>query len=285
MKKKNKALLITGCAAAVLTAFSLVACDHRMVTENYTIKTAKVSAGIRIVFITDLHNSLYGKGQQKLINAVEEANPDIIIFGGDIADKTQRDYPKNSYIIAKYLGEKYPCFYSMGNHEYARGDSELIKKQLGEYGIKVLEGSGEVIKVNGQEIEVCGIFDPYTYFECDGEYISQLDAVTAKEYSTRYRILTAHFPEDIDQYVKGGFDLVLSGHAHGGQVRLPLILEGGLYSPGQGFFPKYANGMYIHGDTVQIVSRGLWKPSTVIAVPRVFNRPELTIADIIPIEN
>ena len=95
------------------------------------------------------------------------------------------------------------------------------------------------------------------------------------------RLLIAHFPEQIDEYLKGNFDIVLSGHAHGGQWRIPGLIDG-VYAPGQGLFPKYTSGVYMHGDTAHIVSRGLWKPSTLIAVPRVFNRPELVIIDIKP---
>ncbi|MBE6880911.1 MAG: phosphohydrolase [Ruminococcaceae bacterium] len=252
-----------------------------MTTATYRLSTSKLQTPVRIVFISDLHNSLFGKNQSELIAEVEKADPDIVVIGGDIADKTQDYYPENSYILAEYLGKRYPCYYSMGNHEYSRGDSSLIKQRLQNYGIKVLQGSGEVLTVNNEEIEVCGIFDANAYFEKDGEYVNELQAVTAEEGTDRYRVLIAHFPEDVEEYLKGNFDLILSGHAHGGQWRIPGILNG-LYAPGQGFFPKYAGGLYQHGDTWQIVSRGLWKPSTVIAIPRVFNRPEFVIADIVP---
>ena len=105
------------------------------------------------------------------------------------------------------------------------------------------------------------------------------DAVTSEKDSKRTRILIAHFPEQIDEYLKGNFDIVLSGHAHGGQWRIPGLIDG-VFAPGQGVFPKYTAGVYMHGDTAHIVSRGLWKPSTLIAIPRIFNRPELVFVDI-----
>ncbi len=281
LTKKMKKGIIAGCALTAGIVFSVVACDMSMTTATYRLSTSKLQTPIRIVFISDLHNSLFGKSQSELIAEVEKADPDIVVIGGDIADKTQDYYPENSYILAEYLGKRYPCYYSMGNHEYSRGDSSLIKQRLQSYGIKVLQGSGEVLTVNNEEIEVCGIFDANAYFEKDGEYVNELQAVTAEEGTDRYRVLIAHFPEDVEEYLKGNFDLILSGHAHGGQWRIPGILNG-LYAPGQGFFPKYAGGLYQHGDTWQIVSRGLWKPSTVIAIPRVFNRPEFVIADIVP---
>ena len=147
-------------------------------------------------------------------------------------------------------------------------------------GVCALEGSGEVISVNDNEIEICGIYDAYTYDEQNGELVNQLEAVTSSD-DERLRLLIAHFPEQIDEYLKGNFDIVLSGHAHGGQWRIPGLIDG-VYAPGQGLFPKYTSGVYMHGDTAHIVSRGLWKPSTLIAVPRVFNRPELVIIDIKP---
>lgn len=278
---KVKKGIIAGCALTVGVVLSVVACDTRITTANYSISTKKLNAPIRIVFISDLHNSLFGEGQSQIIDIVEKAKPDIVVIGGDIADKTQSHYPENAYILAQYLGKRYPCYYSMGNHEYSRGDSALIKQKLAGYGIKVLEGSGETLIVNGEEIEICGIFDANGYFEKDGELINELQAVTAEKDADRYRVLISHFPEDVETCLTGNFDLILSGHAHGGQWRIPGITEG-IYAPGQGFFPKYVGGLYQHGETWQLVSRGLWKPSTAIAIPRVFNRPELDIVDITP---
>ena len=264
----------------VALAVGAVACDTRLETTGYTVKSDKLKSAVRIVFVSDLHNSLYGQGQSQLIEAIDAASPDIIVFGGDLADKTQDFLPGNSYLLAEYLAGRYPCFYSIGNHEYARGDSARVKRHMSQLGVTVLEGSGEVIRVNDNEIEICGIYDAYTYDEQNGELVNQLEAVTSDD-SERLRLLIAHFPEQIEEYLKGNFDIVLSGHAHGGQWRIPGLVHG-VYAPGQGFFPKYTAGVYMHGDTAHIVSRGLWKPSTPIAVPRVFNRPELVIVDIEP---
>ncbi|MCH5324559.1 MAG: metallophosphoesterase [Eubacterium sp.] len=254
----------------------------RLTSVKYEVGSPKVSGKITIAFISDLHNSLFGKNQSELIAAVENMSPDIVIFGGDLADKTQDLQPEYSFILVRDLAAKYPCYYTIGNHESWRGDSKRIKRQMEEMGVTVLEGNGDVININGTEIEICGIYDAYTadYDEQSGEFIGQLEAVTDTD-SDRYRILLAHFPEQIEEYMTGGFDLVLSGHAHGGQWAIPGLING-VYAPGQGFFPKYAGGMYPHGDTVHIVSRGLWKPSDLLAIPRLFIRPELveiTISD------
>lgn len=251
----------------------------RLQTTTYEIKSGKVSSPVRIAFVSDLHNSLFGKSQSELKNAIDGAKPDIVVFGGDLADKTQDDLPENSYILVKYLVKRYPCFYTIGNHENARGDSARIKQQMSDFGVTVLEGNGTVININGNETEICGIYDAHTYDEVNGELVNQLDAVSSEKDSKRTRILIAHFPEQIDEYLKGNFDIVLSGHAHGGQWRIPGLIDG-VFAPGQGVFPKYTAGVYMHGDTAHIVSRGLWKPSTLIAIPRIFNRPELVFVDI-----
>ena len=198
----------------------------RLQTTTYEIKSGKVSSPVRIAFVSDLHNSLFGKNQSELKNAIDGAKPDIVIFGGDLADKTQDDLPENSYILVKYLVKRYPCFYTIGNHENARGDSTRIKQQMSDFGVTVLEGNGTVININGNETEICGIYDAHTYDEVNGELVNQLDAVASEKDSKRTRILIAHFPEQIDEYLKGNFDIVLSGHAHGGQWRIPGLIDG-----------------------------------------------------------
>ena len=166
----------------------------RLQTTAYEIKSGKVSSPVRIAFVSDLHNSLFGKEQSELKNAIDGAKPDIVVFGGDLADKTQDDLPENSYILVKYLVKRYPCFYTIGNHENARGDSARIKQQMSDFGVTVLEGNGTVININGNETEICGIYDAHTYDEVNGELVNQLDAVTSEKDSKRTRILIAHFP-------------------------------------------------------------------------------------------
>lgn len=142
-------------------------------------------------------------------------------------------------------------------------------------GATVLAGDGRTIDVRGQRLSICGVTDP------DGErYVhapdvqTQLAHAKAAAENGTYAVLLAHRPELMAEYAATGFDLVVSGHAHGGQVRLPGLLNG-LYAPDQGFLPAYAGGAYRVGDTTLIVSRGLAREST--RLPRVFNRPELVI--------
>ncbi len=275
---KRAAAICAFAAGCVLTAAAL---DTRLTVQKYTVASPKIKSNINIAFISDLHNSPFGKEQCELIDAVKSLKPNIVIFGGDLADKTQDIQPENSFTLVKELVKSYPCYYTIGNHESNRGDSARIKHTMSELGVTVLEGNTADIEINGTPLEIAGIYDAHTsdYDEQRG-FVNQLAEVTDTD-SENYRILIAHFPEQIEEYLSGGFDMVLSGHAHGGQWRIPGLING-VFAPGQGLFPKYAGGLYMHGDTAHIVSRGLWKPSSPIAVPRIFIRPELVKIELIP---
>ena len=132
------------------------------------------------------------------------------------------------------------------------------------------------IKGEKRKIRISGIIDNTAY----GEKASQLEEVIAAVDDDYYNILLSHQPEQIDSLLEGKFDLILSGHAHGGQWRIPKILDQGLYAPDQGIFPDYTTGMYVYGDTVHIISTGLAKPLRMIFIPRIFNRPEFSVINI-----
>lgn len=281
MKKiTNKKKVIVGCiAVAAAVAACTVVCDCRLQISEYTVLSDKLSGNVRIVFLSDLHDSLYGHDQLQLINEIENTiQPDIVIFGGDIADEIKGGVPYNSYTLARKLVQNYPCFYSPGNHEYNRGDIEKIKQTMSDIGVTVLEGDYSEIEVNGNKLHIGGIYSSDYIVEKDGEMLYQLEAAADGDKDC-YRILLCHFPEDIDDNLPGDFDLILSGHAHGGQWRLPFANEG-LFAPGQGLFPKYTNGIYNFGKTKMLVSRGLWKPHISMPLPRIFNRPEAVVINL-----
>ena len=165
-----------------------------------------------------------------------------------------------------------------GNHEYWSHDFGSILQLFRSYGIIILNGSYNTVEINGQRLNICGITDPDAAIYTDtANTQTQLEALKHAHDNGLYTILLAHRPEKIETYLSYGFDLVLSGHAHGGQWRLPGLING-LYAPHQGFFPKYAGGEYRFDNTIMIVSRGLAREST--RVPRIFNRPELVIIDL-----
>lgn len=270
--KKRKRITILISAAIILICFCFAALYSGLTVRKYTVKTDKLDGALRIVLITDLHSVYYGKGQNKLIAGIDRQRPDIVLLAGDIADDGN---PHDGTIdLLKGIAGKYPCYYVSGNHEFWSGEIDNIKEMFRSCGVRVLEGENETVEINGQDVNICGIDDPEIGEEA---FAAQIGGALKTADNGKYTILLAHRPERIEQYLEYGCDLILSGHTHGGQWRIPLILNG-LVAPDQGFFPKYGGGRYELGDTVMIVSRGLQKN----ILPRVFNPPELVVIDILP---
>lgn len=267
--KKKKAFI-----TMLVILLLLLAVDMRLKTVIYKVKTEKLNEPVKLVLITDLHSCWYGKEQRTLIQAVEKQNPDIVLLGGDIFD--DNGSYDNAETAIKHLSEEYPCYYVTGNHEYWSKDIDNILSIVKSYDIPVLEGECNQIEINGQLINICGVDDPdvIVYTRNAKMMTDQLKAVWEAVDPNYYTILLSHRPEYIETYKEYDFDLVLSGHAHGGQWRIPGILNG-LYAPDQGLFPKYAGGRYDYEDKTMIVSRGLARESTL--APRIFNRPELVV--------
>ncbi len=276
---RKKRMLIFSLSALLL--FSAAAFDIRLNIKHYEIITDKVSETIKIALITDLHSCGYGEDEKKLISAIDSQMPDLVLLGGDICDDVIPD--DNAEMFLKGIAGRYPCFYVTGNHEYWSGRVESILELFSAYGVSVLDGSFEEIKINGQTITVCGITDPDATIYTGGspDTRAQLDAIFESDPHDKDNctLLLSHRPELIGMYLQYDFDLILAGHTHGGQWRIPGIING-LFAPDQGWFPRYAGGMYVIGDKVMVVSRGLAKEST--KVPRIFNRPELVIVTISP---
>lgn len=263
--KKYLFLKILGALAAVF--FILSAISFPLRTVRYTLVSRKVSKKVRIVQISDLHSCSYGKDMKNLINAVDAAEPDIIVLTGDIFDN--RTDNKNSDTLLKAIAKKYPCYYVSGNHEYWGNMWDTLSRRAESLGITVLQG--ENVDIDG--ITICGA-------SAKSDIGDSVKVCADNADTDSFNVLLAHFPEQIDFYRSfGKFDLVLSGHAHGGQWRLPPFING-LYAPGQGLFPKYAGGRYDFDDTTFIVSRGLSR--TMEHFPRIFNNPELVVIDILP---
>ncbi len=272
-KKKKKRVII----AVVVLILLLIACDMRLKTVVYTIESDKVSQSITIALITDLHSDKYGKNQKTLLEAVDGQKPDVVLLGGDIFDD-EKSYD-NAEIVVKYLAEKYPCYYVTGNHEYWSEDIDNILDIVESHGAMVLSGDCDTITINGESINICGVDDPAVVkYTKHGKGIERQMKESLKGVDTEnYTILLSHRPELVDTYKEYEFDLVLSGHAHGGQWRIPGLVNG-VYVPNQGLFAEYAGGRYDYETGTMIVSRGLARESTLI--PRIFNRPELVIVKV-----
>ena len=279
MKKKHKTLLIILSAAVALNVI-LNTFGNALETVHYTLISDKIEQQVRIVFITDLHSCTYGGDDQSEIwEEIHSAQPDIVLFGGDIVD--YQGETENTLQFMKRVGEEYPCAYSAGNHEEMRKDTNTVFADIAALGIPVLHGDYKDLTVKEQTIRIFGIIDACNHPDQLEQCCRSLDA-------DKYGILLAHQPEQLDDIIaaseneKAHFDLVLSGHAHGGQWQIPHLLDQGLFAPDQGLFPAFTNGQRENSGTVQIVSRGLAKPLRMILIPRIFNRPELSIIDILP---
>ncbi len=281
MKKRTKIILTS---IAVILCLTIPGISSRLKVVRYVLKAEGIGRPIRIALVTDLHSCAYGDGQQALLDAIGEQAPDVVLLGGDIFDSRLPD--GNSMTFLKEIGGRYPCYYVIGNHE-CRGDEVLFEKRmqaLEEYGIVRLSGEIAELETGGAKICICGVDDPDNWtgwrgrlMHAESSFREQLANLAAQPKDGAYTVLLTHRPEMLELYSRYGFDLALAGHAHGGQWRIPGILNG-LFAPDQGLFPRYAGGLYEKNGTTMIVSRGLAKEST--QVPRIYNRPELVIIDL-----
>lgn len=260
LKKRHIAL------AALLLLFGLYLLWENTTVgiTNYTLQEPGLSGdpdGLRIAHVSDLHNSSLWK---QTISLLQKTKPDMICITGDLVDSRVTNVDKALQFAAEAV-KIAPCYYVTGNHELRLEQSQYRKllEGLQDLGVCVLENTMVDLYVAQHHIAVTGSFWGTNL------YMSQYDP------DADYHILLSHQPEIFDSYASAGFDLVLTGHAHGGQFRIPFL--GGLVAPGQGIFPKYDSGVYASGNTVMVVSRGIG--NSIIPV-RLFNRPELVIIDL-----
>ncbi|MBE6636201.1 MAG: metallophosphoesterase [Ruminococcaceae bacterium] len=275
MNRPETTALLMGLALAS-AGVALSAVSERITVRPYVFCDRRIRNPIRLLHVSDLHASVYGRNQQELVSLTDALKPDAMVLTGDICDNRVSNRPAYAYL--SQVAGRYPCFYVSGNHEVYTGQLPTIKRRLTSYGVRVLEGSGEAVLLNDTELLLCGIDDPYAFPDHKGrlweDQLADVHAMIGKSYS----ILLTHRPERVTDYAETSFDLVLSGHAHGGQVILPGLVNG-LYAPHQGFFPKVAGGRFrLSATQTMIVSRGL---STYVR-PRVWNRPELGLITLLP---
>lgn len=227
----------------------------------------------RIVQLSDIHDAEFGDNNLDLVNKVKILSPDAIFLTGDFIDRNRYDLERSLKII-KQLQDVAPFYYVTGNHEISTNDDDHIKKELSRFGVHVLINESVTIdNGQGEQIVVGGIEDPLSSNLDEKDYVEQAVDETFEDVpDDLFKILLSHRPEQFDVYVDRQIDLVFSGHAHGGQIRIPGI--GGLVAPGQGWFPKYTSGIHEADKTSMIVSRGLG--NSIVPV-RVFNRPEVVV--------
>ena len=288
MMRKKKWLA----GAAALAAAALIFCIWQ--NNDLTVSRSKVISeriptefdGFIIAQISDLHNKNFGKQQGRLMSKLVETQPDIIVISGDMIDSRRTDV-EPALDFARQAVELAPCYYVTGNHENRIPEEyQALKTGLEKAGVTVLENEKVRLERDGAVIKLFGVQDPtfnlYTLAEDEASVMSaQLAALQDGE--DGYTILLSHRPELFDVYAAAGVDLVFTGHAHGGQWRLPGI--GGLVAPGQGFFPKYTSGAYHaiscgetgSSETTMFVSRGLGNSLMPV---RLFNRPEIVAVEL-----
>ena len=280
---RNRRVMRRVTAGVVLAALCVWAFYFGLTLRTYGVETDKIPQGgrVRIVAVTDLHSHIYGKDQQPLIDMINKQQPDIIALVGDIADDEEPD--DGTHLLLEGISGIAPAYYVSGNHEYWSDNYDRIKNMMESYGVTVLDNESEDIIVNGTRLCISGVDDPYMFdYTEDADYLEMGDEDELFQHRFAnlddgvLNVLLAHRPELIELYRQYGFDLILSGHTHGGQIRLPLLING-LFAPDQGWFPKYAGGRYDIGGKTLIVSRGL---SFNDLVPRVFNPPEVVVVDI-----
>ena len=276
MGKKHRWILPV---LAILVVLTLIALDERLILRTYTVVSPKLTAEVRLAVVTDFHSS---DNADDVVAMVTSCAPDAVLMVGDMFDDDIANRPtERTLSLMRQLSAQYPCYYVSGNHEAWTGEMDALYQQTEEAGVTVLRMSSGVLTVRGQRIALCGVPDPYEMVLSGApDTEEQLRQALEDVDSADFTVLLAHRPELLAKYAQFPFDLVVSGHAHGGQVRIPGVLNG-LYAPNQGWFPKLAGGAYTQDGTTLIVSRGL---AVRTRLPRIFNRPEVVLVRCLPAE-
>lgn len=228
-----------------------------------------------IVQVSDLHTKDF-KGD--LRDKISDQDPDIILITGDLIDRNRTDLDFAVQAVKEMI-DIAPVYYVSGNHEIASGEYEKLSQEIESIGVKNLDNDFDSLEKEGETIGLVGLEDPLLLTQDEIEETGTAEKVIEKtlatlieESGTDYTILLSHRAELMDIYASTSIDIAFTGHAHGGQIRLPFIE--GLYSPSQGFFPKYTSGLYEENGTQMIVSRGLGNS---IFPVRINNRPDLVV--------
>ena len=256
----KRIILLTVGALMLFALIAWTAWSNTAVELNtyqiYSPKLPNAFDGYRIAHISDLHNTEIGEDNQILLTMLRDAQPNIIVITGDLIDSRSIDI-ELALAFAEEAAKIAPCYYVTGNHESRIADYETLKAGLIQRRVVVLEDESLNIVYAGEEITLMGVNDPS--FQNDDAVSDSASMTNKLAQITRqrdsYTVLLSHRPDLFDVYAESHVDLVLSGHAHGGQFRLPFV--GGLIAPNQGLFPEYDAGLYTSQETCMIVSRGI----------------------------
>ena len=281
MKNTNKVrrfLMVVICL--ILLTIWIAQSNSQIELTEYTIVSFKVPesfACFEIAQVSDLHNAEFGEGNSDLLALLSEVEPHMIVLTGDLIDSRHTEMEVALDFAGKAV-QIAPVYYVSGNHEARVPEYAELKMGLTEAGVTVLENQKIQITRDGESITLMGIQDPSfqsEYLFGDAEAVARQAITSLQDASDGFTVLLSHRSELFDLYVDSGIDLVFSGHAHGGQFRLPFL--GGLVAPNQGFFPKYDAGQFIQENTNMIVSRGVG--NSIIPL-RINNPPEVVVVEL-----
>lgn len=284
-KKLMKTFVIILCVFFGLCAATLISgfiCNKNLKLHEIKVTSTDLPQsfeGFRVAHISDLHNAEFGKDNKRLLKMLEEAEPDIIAITGDIVDCHRTD-TEIAISFVKKASEIAPCYYVAGNHEARVPEAfETLLAGFEKAGVTVLRNETATIAKGEDSITLIGIDDPdftvmsYSYDQ-SGIVDNALKSITPENEKV-FTLLLSHRPELFEVYKANNIDLTLSGHAHGGQFRLPFV--GGLYAPHQWLFPEYDSGLYTEEGKNLIVSRGIGNS---LFPFRLFNPPEVIVAEL-----
>ena len=278
-KKKNAIILVAVSIAFVAIVIWIAWGNSALMVNEIKITNDKIPQsfeGFRIAQVSDLHNAELGKDNNKLIEKLNECEPDIIVLTGDLIDSNHTNL-EVALSFARQAVKIAPCYFVTGNHEAWVGSQyEELKTSLENAGVTVLQDEAIELNYGDECIQLIGLNDP-DFSERDSFLSESIleTKLSQVNISNGFTILLSHRPEHFNVYQNKNIDLVLSGHAHGGQFRLPFL--GGVIAPNQGLFPKYDAGTYTENGTTMIVSRGIG--NSIIPV-RINNRPEIIIIEL-----
>ena len=274
LSRRSKIIICTNITIIFLILFCIWENNSVVISSSdyYSSRLPADFNDFKIVQISDLHNKMFGKEQSNLLSQVQSLSPDIIIVTGDLVDRRKYDLDTAMYFINGAVGIA-PTYYVSGNHEAWSGKYLQITHRLMEAGVYIMDDAALELTKGSSTIQIIGLSDPdfLTSDYLDGTKISKLEK-QLKQWSKndKFKLLLSHRPELFDLYCENNIDLIFSGHAHGGQFRIPFV--GGLVAPDQGLFPQYTIGSYSNGSSTMFVSRGLG--NSIIPI-RIFNRPEI----------
>ena len=282
--RSNRKKYIKSAIVLLIVIALLLFCSYQnrhLETTYYTYKAEQLGVdleGYRIVQISDLHNAKFGKNNQRLVDRIRECDPDMIVLTGDLVDSNHTNVDRAVQFVDEIV-KICPVYYVTGNHEYWLEKSEYDELMDGLIGAGVVILDDQVVEISrgDAKFRLVGLDDKSLADGTLGTLLNNAQNVAHEDSEkNEFTVVLAHEPQYLARYAGTGVDLVLSGHAHGGQFRLPFV--GGIVAPDQGFLPEYTAGEYYMNGTEMIVSRGLG--NSVIPV-RLFNYPEIVCVELV----